>query len=46
MSAITDTIKKDHRELEEYYKNILDASDNDTATRFQTQFTSCSTLDR
>jgi hemerythrin superfamily protein len=39
MSTITDAIKKDHRELEEYYHNILNAPDNDTATRWQNQFT-------
>jgi hemerythrin superfamily protein len=38
MSAISDAIKKDHREIEEYYQNILNASDNDTATRWQNQF--------
>ena len=38
MSAITSAIKKDHREIQEYYQNILDASDNDTATRWQNQF--------
>jgi K+/H+ antiporter YhaU regulatory subunit KhtT len=38
MSAIIDAIKKDHREIEEYYQHILNASDNDTATRWQNQF--------
>ncbi|KAE9377467.1 hypothetical protein N431DRAFT_461073 [Stipitochalara longipes BDJ] len=39
MSTITAAIKKDHRKLEEYYHNILNASDIDTATRWQNQFT-------
>ena len=39
MSAISDAIKDDHRKIETYYKNILEASDNDTATRWQNQFT-------
>lgn len=39
MSAISDAIKKDHREIEQYYQNILDAKDNDAATRWQNQFT-------
>jgi hemerythrin superfamily protein len=39
MSAISDAIKKDHREIEQYYQNILDAKDHDQATRWQNQFT-------
>ncbi|KFY21560.1 hypothetical protein V493_07297 [Pseudogymnoascus sp. VKM F-4281 (FW-2241)] len=39
MSRISDAIKKDHRELEQYYRNILNAKDNDEATRWQNQFT-------
>jgi hemerythrin-like domain-containing protein len=38
-SAISAAIAKDHRELETYYNNILEAPDNDTATRWQNQFT-------
>ena len=38
-SAISTAIAKDHRELETYYNNILEAPDNDTATRWQNQFT-------
>lgn len=38
-SAISAAIKKDHRELEEYYNNIINAKDNDEATRWQNQFT-------
>jgi len=38
-SAISAAIKKDHRELEEYYENIINAKDNDEATRWQNQFT-------
>lgn len=39
MSRISDAIKKDHRELEQYYNNIIGAQDNDEATRWQNQFT-------
>lgn len=38
MSSISDAIKQDHRELEEYYKNIINAKDDDTKTRWQNQF--------
>lgn len=39
MSCIIDVIKQDHRELEKCYNNIIDAKDNDQATRWQNQFT-------
>jgi len=39
MSRISDAIKKDHRELEQYYANIIKANDDDEATRWQNQFT-------
>lgn len=39
MSRISDAIKTDHRELEEYYNNILTSTDPDEKTRFQNQFT-------
>jgi len=39
MSTISDAIKKDHRELEEYYNEIMKSSDYDTRTRYQNQFT-------
>jgi hemerythrin-like domain-containing protein len=39
MSRISDAIKKDHRELEEYYNNIIGAQNDDEATRWQNQFT-------
>ncbi|KFY31911.1 hypothetical protein V493_00689 [Pseudogymnoascus sp. VKM F-4281 (FW-2241)] len=39
MSRISDAIKKDHRELEQYYNNIINAKDSDEATRWQNQFT-------
>lgn len=39
MSSISDAVKKDHRDLEQYYSNILNAKDNDEATRWQNQFT-------
>jgi len=39
MATVSEKITHDHRELEEYYNNILNASDNDTKTRWQNQFT-------
>ena len=39
MSTITNAISRDHRELADYYKNILNAPDSDTSTRWQNQFT-------
>ena len=39
ISAVSAAITKDHRELEEYYKNIINAPDNDQAERWQNQFT-------
>jgi len=39
MSAISDAIKKDHREIETYYTEIINAKDDDHATRYQNQFT-------
>lgn len=38
MSTITDVLSKDHRELVYYYKKVLNAPDNDTATCWQNQF--------
>lgn len=38
MSAISEAIKKDHREIEEYYNNILNATDADAQERWQNQF--------
>ncbi|KAF9308688.1 hypothetical protein BG000_002679 [Podila horticola] len=37
--CISDPIKKDHRELEEYYHKILNAKDEDEKTRWANQFT-------
>jgi hemerythrin superfamily protein len=39
MSRISDVIKHDHREIEEYYQNIRNANDDDSKTRWQSQFT-------
>jgi hemerythrin superfamily protein len=39
MSNISDAIKHDHRELEEYYNNILSATSLDEKARWQNQFT-------
>jgi len=36
---ISEPVKKDHRELEEYYHKILDAKDDDEKTRWANQFT-------
>jgi hemerythrin superfamily protein len=38
MAGISDVIKRDHREIKEYYQNIVDANDDDTKTRWQNQF--------
>lgn len=37
--TVSEEVKKDHREIEEYYHNILNAQDDDTRTRWQNQFT-------
>lgn len=37
-SAISSAIKQDHREIESYYQNILNAKNDDEATRWQNQF--------
>jgi hemerythrin superfamily protein len=34
-----DAIKKDHRELEEYYNTIVTSADPDEVVRFQNKFT-------
>jgi hypothetical protein len=39
MSTLSDVIKHDHRELEEYYDNILKATSPDEKVRWQNQFT-------
>lgn len=39
MRTITDAVTDDHRELEEYYQNIVKSTDTDTQTRYQNQFT-------
>ncbi|KAK3842659.1 MAG: hemerythrin HHE cation binding domain protein [Linnemannia gamsii] len=36
---ISEPVKKDHRELEEYYHKILDAKDEEEKTRWANQFT-------
>jgi hemerythrin superfamily protein len=36
---ISDTIKKDHREIESYFGTIISSSDQDEQTRFQNLFT-------
>ncbi|KAL7418637.1 hypothetical protein Q5752_007095 [Cryptotrichosporon argae] len=37
--TVSDVITHDHRELDEYYNNILGASDDDARARWQNQFT-------
>ena len=37
-SAISSAITKDHREIEKYCQNILNATNDDEATRWQNQF--------
>ncbi|KAF9581405.1 hypothetical protein BGW38_001592 [Lunasporangiospora selenospora] len=39
MSRISDLVTKDHREIEEYYNNILNAKSEDEKTRWANQFT-------
>ena len=39
MSTISSAIKKDHQEIQEYANNILTATDDDSKTRWQNQFT-------
>jgi len=39
MSTISDAIVKDHRELEAYYNEVVNASDHDTKERYGNQFT-------
>ena len=38
-STISDAIKKDHREIESYYENIINTSDETEQVRWQNQFT-------
>lgn len=38
MSTISDAIKKDHRELEQYYNEVVNSSDHDHQERFGNQF--------
>ncbi|KAG9068236.1 hypothetical protein KI688_011831 [Linnemannia hyalina] len=38
LNGISDPVKKDHRELEEYYNNILSANTEDEKTRWANQF--------
>ena len=38
-ALISDAVKHDHRELEEYYDKIVNATDDDTKVRYQNQFT-------
>lgn len=38
-TRIIDAIKADHREIEEYYNNILNYTDDKEKTQWQNQFT-------
>ncbi|EAS33708.3 HHE domain-containing protein [Coccidioides immitis RS] len=37
--GLSDSVKKDHRELEDYYNQIINATDDDTKIRYRNQFT-------
>lgn len=37
--SVADAVKHDHRELEQYYDHIINATDADTKTRYQNLFT-------
>jgi len=39
MSTISDVIIKDHREIEEYYNEVVNSSDHDHQERYGNQFT-------
>jgi len=39
MSTITEAITKDHRELEEYYNEVVNSTDHDHQQRYGNQFT-------
>jgi len=39
LSTISEAITKDHRELEQYYNEIINSSSRDHQTRYQNQFT-------
>jgi hemerythrin superfamily protein len=39
MSTISDAIVKDHRELEQYYNEVVNSNDHDHQQRFGNQFT-------
>lgn len=39
MTGISAAIKKDHRDIEDYYKNILASSTDKEKTQWQNQFT-------
>jgi hemerythrin superfamily protein len=39
MAGISDVIKHDHREIEDFYQNIVDANDEDTKVKWQNQLT-------
>jgi hemerythrin superfamily protein len=39
MSTISDAIIKDHRELEQYYNEVINSNDHDHQDRFGNQFT-------
>lgn len=39
MSTISEVITKDHRELEQYYNEVINSDDVDHQTRFGNQFT-------
>lgn len=38
-TSVSDAVKHDHREIEQYYDQIINATDADTKTRYQNLFT-------
>jgi hemerythrin superfamily protein len=39
MATISEAIMKDHRELEQYYNEVINSNDDDHQTRYGNQFT-------
>jgi hemerythrin superfamily protein len=38
MTVVSDAIKQDHRELEDYYSHIVNSTDKDEQTRYRNAF--------
>jgi hemerythrin superfamily protein len=39
MSTVSEVITKDHREIEQYYNEVVNSTDHDHQTRYGNQFT-------